>query len=62
MLVCMLHSLERRMPIQPNMLVIIMKFFKMLNLNVRGTEELLKTKVIEKFVEMAQDHRTYKMF
>jgi hypothetical protein len=39
-----------------------MKFFKMLNLNARGTEELLKTKVIEKLVEMAQDHRTYKMF
>jgi hypothetical protein len=33
MMLCILQSLDRRIPIQSNMLSVVIKFFKMLNLN-----------------------------
>jgi hypothetical protein len=53
LMVCMLHSLERRIPVQNNLLQIVIKFFKMLNLNSKGTEALLGCQAIERFFEIS---------
>lgn len=61
LILCILHSLDRRIPIQTSMLQIVIKFFKMLNLNQKGTEELLKCHAIERFFELSLDYKSYKM-
>lgn len=59
---CILDSLSRRIPVQTNLVSVIIKFFKMLNLNAKGTEALLKSQAIERFFELSLDYRSYKMF
>jgi hypothetical protein len=59
--ISILHSLERRIPIQQNLLNIVIKFLDMLNLNSKGTEALLESKVIEVFFNLPLDHRSHRM-
>jgi hypothetical protein len=40
--VTILQSLDKRIPIQQNLLPVMIKFFKMLNLNAKGTEAILE--------------------
>lgn len=61
LILCILHSIDRRIPVQSNMLSIVIKFFKMLNLNTRGTESLLACTAIERFFELSLDYKSYKM-
>jgi hypothetical protein len=60
-IVAILQSLERRIPIQVNLLQVVIKFFKMLNLNSKGTAALVESTALERFFELALDHRSHKM-
>jgi len=44
-----------------NLLQVIIKFFKMLNLNSKGTAAMLESTALEKFFGLALDHRSHKM-
>lgn len=49
---CILQSLSRRIPIQPQLVQVVIKFFKMLTLNPKGIDVFLESQAIERFFEL----------
>jgi len=56
-----LNSIERRVPLHPDFLLIVMKFMATMHLNDESRKVLGKSKAIENLLAKALDPRVFKL-
>ena len=56
-----LSSMQRRIPLQADFMLIVMKFLNTLHLNADSSKILCESQVLEHLFVMAKDCRTYKL-
>jgi len=57
-----IESLSHRIPIQPDLIILIMKLIQTLCLNSQGIELVTKSQIIDKFARIACDSTAHKQF